>query len=114
MWKKSAIGLASALALIAFALVVLVSRTSRSGTASGTGSCHVVSQANIAYETPVTCPAGEYLTGGGGSCYGFDGNWESWMVKSQASGNGWVVACQNVKTGGHQLASYTQAICCKP
>jgi hypothetical protein len=114
MRKMSFMGLAGAVAVAALVATVSVARTSRSGTATGTASCHVVAQSNAPIGTVVACPAGEYLTGGGGGCYGGAAGWDSWLVSSRASGNGWAVSCENIKTGDKQLSGYTEAICCKP
>lgn len=82
--------------------------------ATGLASCHTVSAANIPYDTIVECPSGEILTGGGGTCYGSGGNWESFLVSSHPSGKGWGVRCENLKSGAKQLSAETYAICCKP
>jgi hypothetical protein len=106
MWKKAFVGSVVVMA----ALVLFMSKNSRSGTASGTGSCHTVTQTNVTYGATVDCPAGEYLSGGGASCAGTD----SFLVGSHPMGNGWKSMCQSVKTGGQLPSVLSQAICCKP
>ena len=110
MWTKKllvAVG-------VGLGLVTLMARPGLSAAPSGIGSCHTVTQANIAYDTVVSCGAGELVVGGGGRCYGFGGNWESWMAASYPSGQGWALRCENVKSGTKQLSGETYAVCCKP
>jgi len=106
MWKKAI----TANVIVMVALVLFMSKTGQSSTGSGTGSCHTVTQNNVAYGATVDCPAGEYLTGGGASCSGTD----SFLVGSHPMPNGWKSMCQNVKTGAPLPSVLSQAICCKP
>jgi hypothetical protein len=74
-------------------------------------NCHTVTKSNT--KDAVECPAGEKVTGGGGSCYGFTGGWKSPLTKSLPQGNGWKVTCENVADGEEKVAGNVSAICCK-
>jgi hypothetical protein len=112
MFKKFSIGVAMA---VAAAAVVSLPRTAQTaGPVTGLASCHTVTEVNKASGTVAECPAGEVVTGGGGACYGFGGNWESWMTKSAPSGKGWTATCENIKDGKKQTVGEIYAICCKP
>jgi hypothetical protein len=98
------------LVVVAF---VLVGQTP-SHSAPRTGALHDCYRKQLSNKKDVVeCGEGDVVVGGGGGCYGYGGNWHSFLTASEPSGNGWKLKCENLDKGGEQVYGNAYAICCK-